>query len=77
MLQKIYIFSSLERILVCEGLYIIFYLSKMHYNRTFSKKAYEFKFKAWKGQLTSLENFDSTYVIGESLPWLKKPCEKN
>jgi hypothetical protein len=50
----------------------------MHYNWTFFEKAYEFKFKPWKGQLTSLENFDFTFVIGsnlhymESLPWLKK-----
>jgi hypothetical protein len=54
----------------------------MHYNWTFSEKAYEFKFKPWKGQLASLENFDFTFVIGsnlhymESLPWLKKTNTK-
>jgi hypothetical protein len=63
-------------------LYIIFYLSKMHYNWKFSKKAYEFKFKPWKVQLTSLKNFDSTFVIGsnlyymESLLWLNKTLWK-
>lgn len=72
MLQKIYNFSSLEGILACEGLYIIFYLSKMHYNQTFSKKAYEFKFKPWKGQLTSLENFDSTFVIGSNIHYMER-----
>ncbi len=81
MLQKKKINSSLEGILVCEGLYIIFYLFTMHYNWTFSKKAYEFKFNPWKGQLSSLENFDSTFVIGSNLHYMerafkKKPCEE-